>query len=343
MMSFFVSRPSTQPEQAPVKIVTRSTIMLCLVSTLLLLTLQWALAGAPKVEVGSPPKYAFFTFPPQAPVAKILYVTTTPGQIDEKKERWEPALAQGRIRLPINCEMKIDLSFASLEHMNVLEQLYPCRVVWFSAANLDFEDRHMQYARGFKDLRRLNLVDTLVTDKSLTQIGLFEKLSTLRLNATDVTGSGFGSLKNLHNLCDLNIEGIDLQPGTIARLKPLMANLQSFDVAKTGLTKKDAAILKELKVVHDLSISANRQMDNDCVNYLGHLKELKSLSIFDTSITDKSIPILIKMPQLRTVKVRDKEFWTSIKHQTKYGQVEFIDVSRSTTIQSDFFSPLHLH
>jgi len=331
-------RPTTR------KILSGNTVWLCAfwgLLFLLLLTLQLAVAAAPKVEkgveVGHPPKYSMFTFLSQTPVANILYAVADPTPNDQTKVRWERVPAQGRTRLPLNSEMKIDLSFASLEHLNLLEQLYPCLVVYFSASHLDFEDKHMRCARGFKGLRMIDMKDTLITDKSLAQLGMFPELRILGLNRTDVTGTGFESLKNLHKVYDLGIEGINLKPGTIAKLKPLMAKLTSFDVSNTGLTKTDAAILNELKSLQMLSISGNRQIDDDCVKYLSQLNELKTLSMHDTSITEKSIPVLIKLPHLLRVIVREKKFWKSSKHQTKYGKVEFVDFARISNIPVDFF------
>src|SRR5208282_1865968 len=116
-----------------------------------------------------------------------------------------------------------------------------------NASELDFEDRHINHLQGFKDLRSLNLADTLITDKSLPQIGLFPKLTNLTLTKTNITGSGFDSLKNLHHLKDLSIEGTSLKPGNIFKLKTLMPNLLVFSITRTSLSKEDTAILKDLK------------------------------------------------------------------------------------------------
>jgi hypothetical protein len=220
-----------------------------------------------------------------------------------------------------------------------LEQLYPCQVNSLSAANLDFEDKHMHYLEGFKELLSINLKDTLITDKSLPQIAMFSHLTSINLVKTNVTGTGFACLTNLHKVKVIALEGISLKAGTVGKLKPLLANLISFNIGRTGLTKEDAAILKELKAVRELRIDTNIRLDNECVNYLSHLTALQKLSIYDTSITDKCIPILVKLPNLHTVTVRDKDFWTSKTHKAKYGQVEFIDQERRSTMPADFFKP----
>jgi len=305
---------------------------------LFLLTQQEAFSQNPKAGevIVQPPIYSSFTFPTQAPVAKIMFAIAAPGSTGKTMAKRERVLAQGRVRLPINSDLFVDLCFDSLAHLDSLKQLYPCRVSSLSAANLDFEDKDMHFLEGFKSLTGINMSDTLISDKSLAQIAMFPKLNVIRLSKTNVTGTGFDQLKRLHNLFDISLEGINLKPGTIGELKPLLPNLIGFNVTRTGLTKEDATVLKELKVVRELRLATNRQIDNQCVKYLSQLKELESLSIADTSITDKSIPMLIKIPKLKSVKVRDKDFWTSTKHQTKYGRLEFIDAERTSTIPADF-------
>jgi hypothetical protein len=291
--------------------------------------------------VGHPPKYAPFTFRSKIPPAEILFALPAHDKNGVAGVQWGRALATGTLRLPINSELQVNLRFDGLEHMDQLAILNNCRVACFSAADLDFEDRHIQYLQGFKNLRSLNLGDTLVTDKSLAQIGLLAKLGVLDLIKTNVTGSGFDSLTNLHQLYDFNIEGTNLKPGNIRKIKPLMANILFFNLTRTGLTKQDAAILPELKIVRVLNIATNKQIDNDCVKYLGQMKELKTLTIDDTSITDKSIPDLIKLPKLQQVIVRDKAFWTKKEHKRQYGHVEFVDVEKLSNAPVEVFTPLH--
>jgi hypothetical protein len=310
---------------------------------LLLLTWQLALGQRPRAEdqVGHPPKYAIFTFPSDVAVAEILDAEAAPSHNGQAKLRWGRVLAQGRVRLPTNSELQINVRFDGLERLDQLKQLSFCKVGCFSASELDFEDRHIHYLQSFKDLRNIDLRDTLITDKSLAQIGLFPKLGILNLLKTNVTGIGFDSLKNLHNLFDLNIEGTSLKPGNIFKLRPLMPKLVGFSLARTSISKADAAILKDLKAVQMLTLSSNSHIDNDCVKYLSDLKELSVLNIDDTSITDKSIPLLIKLPKLREVKVRPKAFWKTKEHLNKYGKVDFIDIEHFSGAPADVFGPLH--
>jgi hypothetical protein len=299
--------------------------------------------AAPDVTslIGNPTRYGVFTFPARAAVAEILYPMPAPPQNGKPAIRWGRVLAQGKVRLPTNSELQINLRFDGLEQLNQLGQLYPCRVGYFNASELDFGDSHIHHLQGFKDLRGLDLNDTLITDKSLPQIGLFPKLRALNLTKTNITGSGFDSLKNLHNMRDLTIEGTSLKPGNIFKLKSLMPNLINLSVTRTSLPKEDAAIFKDLKLVKILSMGSNSHIDNDCIKYLSDLKDLRLLSIDDTSITEKVIPMLIKLPSLEQVKVRDTAFWKSKKHLTKYGKVEFVDIERFSGAPAEVFEPLH--
>jgi hypothetical protein len=317
-----------------------------LISALCLLLAQPAKAIPPQFPkdhglVGNPPKYALFTFPSKVPVAEISFATTGPSRDGKPGVIWARVLAKGRVRLPTNSELHVNLRFDGLEHLDQLTQLYPCRVTFFCASQLDFEDRHMHYLEGFKDLRSLDLGDTLITDKALPQIGAFSKLTILTLRKTNVTGSGFDSLKNLHHLEDLTIEGTSLKPGNIFRLRPVLPGLLTFRLPRTNISKADTAVLKELKLVRLLTLGANKNINNDCVQYLSNLKDLRILDIDDTSITDKSIPMLIKLPSLREVKVRDALFWKTKEHRTTYGKVHFADITHFVDAPTDIFGPLH--
>jgi hypothetical protein len=59
------------------------------------------------------------------------------------------------------------------------------------------------------------------------------------------------------------------------------------------------------------------------------------------SITEKSIPSLAKLPHLRMVKVRAREFWKSAAHKTKWGLVDFVDITQGSRLPTDVFQPLH--
>jgi Leucine-rich repeat (LRR) protein len=298
-------------------------------------------APDPAEKDPAPPKFADFNFATKAPVAEILYAVRQPPVDGKLAVKWGRVLAQGKVRLPTNCDLQINLRFDGLEQMAQLNQLSGCKVAGFVASDLDFEDRMVPYLKQFKTLRLIDLSDTLVTDECLPLLGSLPRLRTLNLVKTNVTGAGFSNLDRLHNLANLCIEGTSLQPGAIFKLKPILPDLLLLRLARTGLTKADARALQDLKKIELLTVSSNSKIDNDCVKYLGGLKRLKTLDISDTAISDKSIPELLKLPALRDVRVRGKSFWKTRVHKSSYGMVNFNDIADFSDAPSEVFMPLH--
>lgn len=295
----------------------------------------------PADKITGPPTFAEFNFPTKAPVAEILYAVRRPPKDGKMAVKWGRVLAQGRVRVPTNCDLQINLRFDGLAQMDQLAQLKRCKVAGFVASELDFEDKQMSYLQVFKNLRLLDLSDTLVSDQCLAQVASFPKLRTLNLVKTNVTGTGFANLCKMHNLAFLSIEGTNLGPGNIFKLKPILPDLVQLRLARTGLTKSDAVVLQDLKKIELLTICSNNQIDNDCIKYLKNLKVLRTLDISDTGITDKSIPQLLKLPALRDVRVRGKSFWKKRAHPSHYGPVVLKDISEFSDAPTEIFLPLH--
>jgi len=293
-----------------------------------------------KSTVDTPVNYALFTFPTPA-VAEILCATEVRTKDGRVATRWDRVMAAGTVRLPTNSLLQINVRFDGLEKMQTLDCLKQCRVSQFSAATLDFEDRHMKYLKAFKDLQIVDFEDTLITDASLPFLGSLKKLIALRLLKTNITGVGFDHLKNLTLLKELKLEGSDIKPGTIFKLKSLMPQLTSLDIARISITKEDTAILKSLKSAKFLNLSTNKNIDNNSIKYLSGLNDLRSLALDDTSVTDKCLPDLLKLPSLCYVVVRGKTFWTTKKHKNMIGKILFEDCEATSNAPPEVFTPLH--
>ena len=69
------------------------------------------------------------------------------------------------------------------------------------------------------------------------------------------------------------------------------------------------------------------------------MQKLGFLAINDTGITDKSVPLLAKLPCLTEVIVRGKEFWKTGKPRAQVGHVKFIDVASRNSAPTDIFEP----
>ena len=280
-----------------------------------------------------------YQFPYDAQVADIT--VSEPGG-PGKKEKTIHLIARGKVPIPKHCALNVELRYDGPEHIETLDQLEPYLITQFSAAKLEFDDKQLAHLKKFKNLATLDLRETLVSEKSLPLIGSFPNLWFLRLNSTDITGSGFDALSNLHNLSKLDLEGIRLQQGTVAKLKPLAAGLHSLNVSKTGLTKVDMATIGEFHSLIHLDLSGNKLIDSDCANkYLPSLVKLETLDIADTTITEASLAVIDKLPRLKRVIIRNQQFWTSGKPQKSKAGITFRDCATDTRMPIEVFGPLH--
>jgi len=97
-------------------------------------------------------KYEVFNFPTPA-VAEILCASAAVSKDGREGLRWDRVMAAGKVRLPINRSLIVNLRFDGLEKLASLDCLKKCQVREFSAEALDFEDKHIPYLKAFQTLR----------------------------------------------------------------------------------------------------------------------------------------------------------------------------------------------
>lgn len=276
-------------------------------------------------------------FPPGPALAQILW-NTRPEDTYKVKGR---VLARGKVKVPKNQPLEVILSTEALEHMDSIEQLAAFPVTNFIAARLDFTDDHMRHLKNFKSLAHLNLDETLVTDKSLALMATFRELMALRISVTDVTGTSFEELSKLPILLHLNIHGTSLKPGCLNKLKGAFGHFIDLDLSATNLRREDATALTSATELKSLDVSGNKGFDDSCVVYLAGMKHLKSLKISDTSVTEKSMAQLSKLPKLKSLIVRNRTFWRSGVPSETIGRLKVIDCSVKNNASLEVFQPLH--
>ncbi len=276
-------------------------------------------------------------FPSRASLAEILYWPKADHSVRRAR-----VVAQGDVHIPDNINLEVNLTFDGQQQMKPIEQLSRLRVTTFCASQLDFEDEQLAYIKNFKYLHTLNLDQTMISDKALTVIGNnFKELATLRASGTNITGTTMASLSQLKKLRHLDLSASALKPGTLAKLKPIMPNLIDLRLGRTVLNNEECASLINLSNATILDISFNRKIDNKCMAYLSSLKNLQRLSINDTGINDKILPMLLKLPKLNTVTIRPKEFWHDGQSRSKFKHIRFVDVVANSHFPAEALSPLH--
>ncbi len=283
-------------------------------------------------------KFITVTFPSDKSLAQLMVY-----DFDEVNHqsisRRTRIVAQGNVRIPANSSIVMILNFDGLEHLKSLEQLGD-QVEEFSASKLEVEDKHMPHLKKFPRIRRLNLNDALITDKSLPIIGSLKELIDLRLSNTDVTGTGFGALTGLP-LRIVNLSGISLKPGTLSKIKSLPEKLIELNVSKTGCTAIAMPFIGQCIKLTNLDISGNKQIGDGSIKDLSKLTKLKTLQLQDTSITEKSLPQLAKLPLLKKLIVRSRSFWFKGFGKSPKATLAIYDASASKNLSPDLFDPFH--
>ena len=287
-----------------------------------------------------PVQYYDLVFPPGHPLAVIKWTTQ-----EHKNGRTFPlqlsALARGTVRVPTNCPMALSLKYDAVEHIDLIDQFAHCRVVSIDASRLDFTDAHLGHLKNFSYLSNLNLGETLISDKGLLVLGAMPSLSHLSLSRNDITGTTFDSLVNLHHLYSLNLTGAPLKKGSLAALIPLLRNLRFLDLSGVGLTREDGPTLQTLDHIISLDLTNNVNWDDDCAKSLARLTALERLGTAGTKMTDRCLPTLSKMPSLKTIYIRPKDFWTTGKPRELRDGLEVVDVASKSNAAPEIFEPLH--
>jgi hypothetical protein len=302
---------------------------------------NYAFPQKPQTIPGTMPGYVEFSFPAEAVLAEITYPQTFADRTGVQRTGYLRVLARGKFRVPKQAGLLLDLKPEALTNMALIQKLSACRVTKIDANKLDFDDSHTVFLKDFKDLKELDLCDTLVTDKSLATIGSLKSLECLVLSHTGINGDGFKYLSGLKNLKLLHISTIKLRKGALAQLKPLAPHIIRLNIGHVELSNDDLSVVQYLKKVQILDISSNPKVDNHATAYLSQLGDMRRLNIEDTGINDTSLRVLIKLPKLETVYVFQKTFWSKGAKTAKTGHIKILDAASISDDTLEALTPLH--
>jgi len=126
-----------------------------------------------------------------------------------------------------------------------------------------------------KQIVKIDLHGTKITDADLVFLGDVKEIRTLDLRLTHIGDAGVEHLKNLRNLGTLNL-------------------------FRTNLTDVGLAHLRKLNKLETLLIGGTKVTDPGLVNLKG-MKDLKKLSLFQTQVSDRGIPYLKMLSNLESL------------------------------------------
>ncbi len=164
-----------------------------------------------------------------------------------------------------------------------------------------FTDAEMVHLSGMKNLRRLGLGGTVISDQGLKELRGLSALERLDLRASRACDTGDAA--NYLNLKTLQRAG--LRPRiTDAGLRELTAlkQLRWLDLTDTQITDAGLAVLNELTNLEELSL-ANTSISTLGVKELLGFKHLRHLDLWQTQVDDAGLLELIKIKSLKHVVV----------------------------------------
>jgi hypothetical protein len=140
-----------------------------------------------------------------------------------------------------------------------------------------------------------------VTDKDLIAVSKLKVVGAIEaFDATKCTDRGYTALKVLPHLRRFVLAKSDLNPlrvNTIGQYK----ELRYLGLVDAGLTDKELAGLRNLKLLEHLSLSENPKITDAGMQTVKQLERLRELYLSNTAITDKGLAELAGLDGLRTL------------------------------------------
>ena len=124
-----------------------------------------------------------------------------------------------------------------------------------------FTDKGMESLASLKNLRRLLLRDTLITDEGLKYLAGLTNLEELDLSGTRITDKGIESLRGLKNMRRLNLLGAQASDAAMDVIAG-MPHLEVLNLYRTHVTNTGVAKLRGLKELTDLDLRYSRVTSN---------------------------------------------------------------------------------
>lgn len=188
----------------------------------------------------------------------------------------------------------------------------------------------MNALKGWKNLKRLNLRGTRVSDGTLAIVGSMTGLESLDVAYTEITDNGLDALVPLTNLQELSLGRSKLSDNALESLRLLttlryldlggphpgakglrdtdgaplpeavphaLASLKQLRVLKVAYSRIDAdglGILSSLEQVEKLALEGCGLVDDQALAELAHWKNLKYLDVQATKVTRQGVVALEK-------------------------------------------------
>ncbi len=158
-------------------------------------------------------------------------------------------------------------------------------------------DRHVRNEAGQVVELRLDKVELRPGDATL--IGTLKQLERIDLSETNVSDDDLGDLTQLDGLRHLSLRRTNISGKALVHVGGL-TGLEELDLASTKVTDEDLPRLDGLKQLRVLSLRYTRITDQG-LSIVANFRQLTRLSLGSTKITDAGLRQLEELPQLRAL------------------------------------------
>ncbi|MBI3880413.1 MAG: hypothetical protein HY301_10175 [Verrucomicrobia bacterium] len=149
--------------------------------------------------------------------------------------------------------------------------------------------------------------------------GVNWRYANFRVAGTKFEAKTFALLKDIQNLQELNLSGVELKDADLANIAGLKS-LERLNLAGSTVTDAGLAHLKNLSSLASLNLFGTKVTDAG-VKHLAALKSLKAIYIFETKITDAGAAELAKaLPKTRIDRGWDLKELAKIDAEAKAAQ-----------------------
>jgi Leucine-rich repeat (LRR) protein len=202
-----------------------------------------------------------------------------------------PELAWLRLR-------KTKITGAGLEHLKGLKRLYMLDLSFSAGVG----DEGFEHLKKLRNLKRLYLNGTAVTNKGLAHVKDMPQLNDLGLWKTKITDDGLMHLKLLKNLTALVLSETAITDVGLPHLRNL-TSLRHLDLQGTKITNDGLVNLRNLTDLENLFLYGTDISDNG-LEHLSVLTNLELLSLSNTDITDEGLTHLSQLKRLVELKLK---------------------------------------
>ena len=151
------------------------------------------------------------------------------------------------------------------------------RIVEVSLARTWATDNDVQRLAELKDLKRLDLSLTYVSDRGIESLHKLSQLEDINLFAAEfITDAAVAFLRPHRGLRRLNLRGTDVTDTSLQYVAQLTA-LQKLDISQTQISDPGIELLAPLAQLEDLNLGGNK-ISGVSLNVLKLLPKLKKLS-----------------------------------------------------------------